>query len=366
MVTLSLPDGRTIPISHPVISNRPFKGDRLVKVRLYGRLARIAGRGIYELAVSSVREAITALHCLTETRTSQYIDRTSHTVKWRVVVNGEQIDGSKDSVADELMIEKDGIETIDIYPVPEGGANWLGLIFGAILLVVGLVLAFVPAFAAFAAIGVGMIVSGVAGILGGLLSLFDKPATTPKQKKTQNNPSYLFSGTVNSQDQGGPVPVAYGNLIVGSQCIAAYITNSDLFFAAAGGNGTEWQVSAGSELNPPGVRAAKGAPGQQAAPVPVTRPWNQMGSQGFWGYVTGSIVVPFVFNVPTQQTPHPFDPGPWWLMRTENGALVSNYGAGGNLGPWDTLRDLPQEVNPVVLTQQQDEYIGWAPTRNQP
>jgi len=104
MITLELEGGRKIPISHPITTNRTFSGDRLVKVRLYGELARAAKRKVWELAVSSVRETINALHHLTEGSTTRYIDAMGDKVRWRVVVNGHQIDGASPSVADELMI----------------------------------------------------------------------------------------------------------------------------------------------------------------------------------------------------------------------------------------------------------------------
>jgi len=78
------------------------------------------------------------------------------------------------------------------------------------------------------------------------------------------------------------------------------------------------------------------------------------------------VVVPYNFEVSTQQTPHPYPTGPWWLFRSTDGALWATYETTGNLGPWECLRTLPQEVDPIVLTHSQDQYIGWAATPNIP
>ena len=43
--------------------------------------------------------------------------------------------------------------------------------------------------------------------------------TNPSSDPTQLANSYLFSGPVNVLNEGGPVPIGYGRLIVGSQVI---------------------------------------------------------------------------------------------------------------------------------------------------
>lgn len=363
MITLVLEGGRRVPITHPVITNRPFKGDRLVKVRLYGALAKAAGRKVFELAISSVREAITALHYLTDSRTTMYIDRTNDRVRWRVLVNNEQIDGDQPSVADELMIER-AMETIDIYPVMEGAGNFLGLILGVLMLIVGIVLAFT---------GVGLmafelIVAGVAGILGGLMSLFTKPSSTPKQKASKGNPSYLFSGTVNTQDQGGPVPVCYGNAIIGSQTISAFVVSSDLYMTGmvtVSGIGPQ----TGTKLPSPFIlkRNARKEEIAAAAETALTQSWQELGPAGFWGYCNGVTIIPNAYNLAVQQQPvGQYPSGPCWLIRFDGGGLGANYDPGGNNGPWDSLNTAPQEIDAITLTQNTAMYANFAATPNIP
>jgi len=363
MTTIQV-EGRTIPISHMVTTARKFNRDRLVKVRLYGRLATVAGRELFELAISSVREAITALHYLTGQRTTQYIDRTRQSVRWRVLVNGKQIDGDKPSVADELMIERD-MDTIDIYPVMEGaGMNIFGLIIGAILLVVGIIfMAFGGGLMALHGIALMMVEAGAMALLGGLASLLQKPSSTPKDKGNKGNPSYLFSGSVNTQQQGGPVPVAYGKVIIGSQMISAWVTNSDVFGVPLPWSGQPAGVQLPSLPSNPKMAEGRAA----AAPATaMTYTWNSMGSQAMWGYFNSVQILPTAYSLPTEQFPHSYPNGPWWVMRQTNGGLVCNYSPSGNNGPWLALNTMPQEVNPILVTQKQDWYIDFAPTPNIP
>jgi hypothetical protein len=250
----------------------------------------------------------------------------------------------------------------------EGAANILGLILGAVLLVVGIVLAVYGGITLLPT-AIGLIVGGIAGVLGGLIGLFEKPASLGAVKhknSTQGNPSYLFGGTTNTQQQGGPVPVAYGQLIVGSQCIAALVTNSDLFMTQQGSS-AEWEVPVPYSAQDKTMTMAIRAINPDAKNIQlsaVTTPWNQLGSQAFWGYLAKVTLVPYAFNVPTSQQPQIYDNAVYWLMRTEAGTLAASYDPNGNVGPWDTLQAFPQEMESIIVTQNQENYSWWAPTAN--
>jgi predicted phage tail protein len=51
------------------------------------------------------------------------------------------------------------------------------------------------------------------------------------QTKPNDTASYLFNGPVNTTEQGNPVPVLYGRLIVGSQVVSASVCAYDLAIA---------------------------------------------------------------------------------------------------------------------------------------
>lgn len=64
---------------------------------------------------------------------------------------------------------------------------------------------------------------GIAMVIGGTIQMLTPVPKTPSQQEqagTENKPSYLFNGAFNSTQQGLPVPVVYGQMLVGSSVIA--------------------------------------------------------------------------------------------------------------------------------------------------
>jgi predicted phage tail protein len=61
-------------------------------------------------------------------------------------------------------------------------------------------------------------------VLGGVVQMLtpvpsSKSGSQQEQASTENKPSYLFNGGFNSTQQGLPVPVVYGQMLVGSSVI---------------------------------------------------------------------------------------------------------------------------------------------------
>lgn len=71
--------------------------------------------------------------------------------------------------------------------------------------------------AALGSIGMGLVLSGISAIL------FAPPKPTNTNKE-ENTPNKYFNGPVNTIEQGNPVPIGYGELIVGSAVISAGLT----------------------------------------------------------------------------------------------------------------------------------------------
>jgi predicted phage tail protein len=119
--------------------------------------------------------------------------------------------------------------TIDFIPVPAGAAGLWETIIGAVLVIVGVVLVIVSE-GTLAQIGVYAIMAGVGLMAGGIMQMFfgPKPPVTSSHDQTDRGngkdmSSYLFSGPVNTIAQGGPVPLLFGHMIVGSQTISMSI-----------------------------------------------------------------------------------------------------------------------------------------------
>ena len=84
--------------------------------------------------------------------------------------------------------------------------------------------------------------TSIALISNGISTLLSEPPEYPEQRQivnpssdpTQLANSYLFSGPVNVINEGGPVPIGYGRLIVGSQVIMSTYGTRKLLVREAG------------------------------------------------------------------------------------------------------------------------------------
>ncbi|MCF5944975.1 tail assembly protein, partial [Xanthomonas perforans] len=94
----------------------------------------------------------------------------------------------------------------------------------AVLVVAGVVLTSMG----YGVIGVPLTNAGIAMVIGGVVQML---SPTQKGLGTQdspdNRPSYAFNGPVNTQAQGNPVPVAYGDTWTGSAVISGGIFAED-------------------------------------------------------------------------------------------------------------------------------------------
>lgn len=116
--------------------------EKMVLVRLYGKLGKLFGRE-HRLSVSSVREAIRAL-CIMVPGLERWLETSEGRGVTYMVFNGE-----KNLSQDDLFLN--GVhDVIKIAPVIIGSkkAGVFQTIFGAVLVAVGMVLSFTPAAAA--------------------------------------------------------------------------------------------------------------------------------------------------------------------------------------------------------------------------
>jgi predicted phage tail protein len=137
--------------------------------------------------------------------------------------------GTYDLVAEELH-HPAGAAPISFVPVV-AGAGAVGRIIAGIALI-ALAIVFAPGGAlAGAAFTLGsQAVTIIAGIgislaLGGVAQLLTPTPKVPQGADNQDDPrkSYSFSGIQNTSRQGVPVPIVYGETIVGSVVISAGI-----------------------------------------------------------------------------------------------------------------------------------------------
>jgi predicted phage tail protein len=205
----------------------------LREIRLYGQLAKFIGHRVLHADVSSAAEAVRFLlanwPALEQHMASQH---------YRVAL------GERDLALEEVC-DPAGSQTIKIVPVIGGAGGGTGQILAGIgLIAASIILA--PAGAGFLGLGAGLKASvasglatgfisagassiigsiGVVLVLGGISQLMTPTTNTPQGVNQQDDPrkSYSFSGVQNVSRAGVPVPIIFGEVVVGSTVISAAI-----------------------------------------------------------------------------------------------------------------------------------------------
>ena len=190
----------------------------LRRIRLYGRLAKFIGRRVLEANVATAAEAVRFLIANWPELEQHMADQ-----HYRVSV------GSYDLTEDELH-DPAGQQQIKIVPVMAGAGAVGRIIAGVALVAVSLLLAPGAALAGglltlgptAVSIGVGI---GVSLVLGGVAQLLTPVPRMNTGKDSEKDPrkSYSFSGIQQTSRQGVPVPIVYGETLVGSVVISAGI-----------------------------------------------------------------------------------------------------------------------------------------------
>lgn len=180
----------------------------LRKIRLYGKLAKFIGRRVLEADVASAAEAVRFLVANWPELEQHMADQ-----HYRVSV------GEYDLTVEELH-DPAGQQDIRIVPVVVGAGAVGRIIAGVALIAIG---AFVPGIGA---LGVQLIIGvGASLVLGGVAQLLTPVPKIPQGGNSDQDPrkSYSFSGIQNTSRQGVPVPIVYGETLVGSVVISAGI-----------------------------------------------------------------------------------------------------------------------------------------------
>lgn len=215
----------------------------LRKIRVYGRLAKFLGQRVFEADVASAAEAVRFLVVNFPQLEKHMADQ-----HYRVSV------GKYALTMDELH-DPAGQQEIKIVPVLVGAGGASGKILAGIGLIA---LAFVigPAAGGFLGIGAGLggatgagaaVSLGLVGgafasaigfvglslVIGGVSQLLTPTPkiNQPGTPQDNNDPrkSYSFSGIQNTSRQGTPVPIVYGETLVGSVTISAGIDTVEVY-----------------------------------------------------------------------------------------------------------------------------------------
>ena len=199
-------------------------------INLHGKLAEEVGKDQWNIDVTSVSEAIHAINSQSDDAIRKFFIRKENSyARYDVLINDQKTTPSDDKTYNDLTLERNDIEQIDIVPCLEGSyMGWFGILVGG----VGLATATNQMAA----------MTSIALIANGISTLLSEPPEYPEQRQivnpssdpTQLANSYLFSGPVNVINEGGPVPIGYGRLIVGSQVIMSTYGTRKLLVREAG------------------------------------------------------------------------------------------------------------------------------------
>lgn len=179
----------------------------LTTVKLLGPLGQRFGRE-FQLDINSPREAMQLLAVNLAGFEQHLIDSHEQGMGYRVV-DHRGLAWSGDRTEDELDYPVGQAVLIIVPAVYGSGGGLFRILAGVALVGVGLFTGFVP----LALVGASLILGGIGQLL----------APNPNNKDRQKQ-SYFFNGPINTTNQGNPVPLCYGRLIVGSHVISAGIT----------------------------------------------------------------------------------------------------------------------------------------------
>jgi predicted phage tail protein len=185
----------------------------LRKIKLYGKLAKFIGHRVLEADVATAAEAVRFLLANWPELEAHMSDQ-----HYRVSIGTYDIDL-------EELHHPAGAAPISFVPVV-AGAGAVGRVLAGIALI-ALSFLIIPLGIAAAGAGIATAV-GLAGaslLLGGIAQLLTPTPKVAQGADKQDDPrkSYSFSGIQNTSRQGVPVPIVYGETIVGSVVISAGI-----------------------------------------------------------------------------------------------------------------------------------------------
>ena len=196
----------------------------LRKIKLYGKLAKFIGHRVLEADVATAAEAVRFLLANWPELEAHMSDQ-----HYRVSIGTYDIDL-------EELHHPAGAAPISFVPVVAGAGAVGRIIAGVALIALAIALPGIGLAAGakgaavifgttFSSISLGIGFAGLSLVLGGVAQLLTPTPKVPQGADKQDDPrkSYSFSGVQNTSRAGTPVPIVYGETLVGSVVISAGI-----------------------------------------------------------------------------------------------------------------------------------------------
>lgn len=198
----------------------------LKTIKLYGVLGKKFGKE-FHLAVESTREAVKALSVQVPGFEQFMLTAHEQGLAFAVFQDDENIG------EDQIDFET-GAKVIKIVPkvIGAGGNGVLQTILGAVMVVVGVVMLYIPGAQPFAASVIG---AGIGMMVGGIAQMMMPKMDEGDQNQDGNRANKGFGGAVTTIAQGNPVPILYGQREVGGFIVNAGQFAVDTFSSADAG-----------------------------------------------------------------------------------------------------------------------------------
>ena len=196
-------------------------------VYLNGEIAKFGEK--WQTSCNTVAEILRLIECQTPGFRKHLIDSAEAGIDYQIMRGKEFID------ADDLFLSI-GEEDIIITELPAGAGKAGKVIVGAILVITAVILALPTGGASFSWAAVGANIAGSFGLQAMALvgvslitaGISEMMMPGPEVDGTEQNRNYLFQGPVNTMSQGMPVPLAYGELIVGGAPIGVSFSSTPI------------------------------------------------------------------------------------------------------------------------------------------
>lgn len=205
--------------------------NQLRTVHFYGPLKNITGLDSFQVAGNTIQQMFSVLKAAFGESFAQYVkDNNFQLYDKKYSKDGSVRDYGEDEIDKPLT---DEMNEFHLYPHIAGSGKAGRIIAGIVLIVVGYIITGLS-YGWAAPLGNAMIGAGVSLILGAIFA--------PRQQSQQDAPderaSYIFNNPVNTQAQGGPVPLIYGRFRAGTTVVSAGITSEQVaYYGSVGGNG---------------------------------------------------------------------------------------------------------------------------------
>jgi len=198
-------------------------------VRVYGPLAKFLKRRVFRAEVSTPAEAVRFLMA-----NFPGVEQHMYQYDYKIKIGKSTLELGK--TPEFLHLSSDIAEDISIIPVVAGAGGGTGQILAGVGLIAlavvtgGIASAGVAlgGFMGIGTVGTAVVAVGASLVLGGVAQLLTPAAqeltSTGADSASDPRKSYSFSGVQNTSRQGTPVPVIYGEALVGSIVISAGIS----------------------------------------------------------------------------------------------------------------------------------------------